>query len=532
MSISNPSNDLLHTPPAASIVPQLGDGAARCLRIAIVGGGTAGWMAAATLKRRLRCEVTVVESARIAPIGVGEATIPSLVDWIENMQIDEHWFLQQTSGTYKLAIRFDNWITPTHRYWHPFGLAGVTIDDVDWIHLWNYAQQSGWSDLSPHYSDDCLQQQLCQDDRGPCISAGQPIVTNYAYHLDAGKLALFLRSIAISAGVQHCIGDVVGCTRNSAGLLNSIIVQDQPEIHADLFIDCSGFAGVLIDKVLHADWIDWSEHLLCDRAVTIRTPRESDHVHPYTISTGLSAGWSWQIPLTETTGNGYVFSSRHLSTDQAARELLHQLGIDERSAEVREVRFHTGRRRSSWIGNCVAIGLSAGFVEPLESTGIFLVQRAIDDLVEAVEAGATLCEQQRFNKKMETLYHEIRDFVLLHYGLSQRTDTPFWRDAATVTLPESLRHAMALYPHEGRILRNESSCFADANHHFIYAGAGVRSQPLRNPAARRLIAQLGDQRLRQLFVQLRTQQSLLRARLPKHHELLHHIHSPLMATAA
>ncbi len=198
---------------ATTARPSVDSGPLRRLRIVIVGGGTAGWMTAATLKRRLTCDVTVIESARIAPIGVGEATIPSLVDWIENMQIDERSFLQQTSGTYKLAIRFDNWITAKHRYWHPFGLAGATVNGVDWIHLWNHARQSGWTDTTSHYSDDCLQQQLCRDNRGPCETAGQPLVANYAFHLDAGKLAIFLRSIAMADGVKHCIGDVQGCTR-------------------------------------------------------------------------------------------------------------------------------------------------------------------------------------------------------------------------------------------------------------------------------------------------------------------------------
>ncbi len=283
---------------------------------------------------------------------------------------------------------------------------------------------------------------------------------------------------------------------------------------------------------MQSQWIDWSDQLICDRAVTIRTDRTSDIVHPYTISTGLSAGWSWQIPLTQTTGNGYVFASRHLSTDQAAAELLNQLGIHERAAEVREVRFRTGRRAHCWIGNCVAIGLSAGFVEPLESTGIFLVQRAIDDLVDGLAAGANPLEQQRFNSKMETLYHEIRDFVMLHYVLSNRTDSAFWREAAHVTLPDSLSQAIDQYRQNGQIVRDDSSCFADANHHFIYAGAGVYPQTQRHAAACQLIAELGDQRLQHLFIQLRSQQSILRARLPKHHELLHQIHSPVMAIAA
>ncbi len=532
MSYQNCGTNDLRPLDAAFARPSVDGGPVRRLRIAIVGGGTAGWMTAATLKRRLHCDVTVIESARIAPIGVGEATIPSLVDWIENMQIDEQSFLQQTSGTYKLAIRFDHWVTAQHRYWHPFGLAGVTVDGVDWIHLWNHARQAGWSDATSHYSNDCLQQQLCHDNLGPCQTAGQPLVANYAFHLDAGKLAIFLRSIAMAEGVQHCIGDVQGCTRGPDGLLTSVIVQDQPSVHADLFIDCSGFAGVLIDKVLQSPWIDWSDQLICDRAVTIRTERTSDLVHPYTISTGLSAGWSWQIPLTHTTGNGYVYASRHLSTDQAAAELLSQLGLQERAADVREVRFRTGRRRDCWVGNCVAIGLAAGFVEPLESTGIFLVQRAIDDLVDGLVAGANHREQHQFNLKMETLYHEIRDFVMLHYVLSQRTDSAFWREAANAKLPDSLSHAINQYRLDGRILRDESSCFADANHHFIYAGAGIHPQTQQNEAACQLISELGDQRLQQLFTQLRRQQSLLRARLPKHHELLHQIHSPAMVTAA
>lgn len=442
--------------------------------IGIVGGGTAGWMSAATLKRRLGCRVTVIESSRIPGVGVGEATIPAMVDWIENMGIDEAEFIRRTGASYKLGIRFDHWVNEDHRYWHPFGMCGPEIDRLDLVHHWSRAKSLGWIDQSIDYTDFSLQTRLCEASCGPRDCDGRLLVDNYAFHLDAGKLAAFLKEIAIDEGVEHRIGDVTGARCDTDGNLTSVLVDGQEPLTADWYLDCSGFAGVLIGKVLDSPWDDWSNELLCDRAVTCRKAKSvapDGDLPPYTISTGMDAGWSWQIPLQANTGCGYVYSSSHISDEDARCELSQLVGIDVEEASFKTVDMRIGMRPKAWTKNCIAIGLAAGFVEPLESTGIFLVQRALDEFVECQDA-------DEFNDRMGEVYHQTRDFVLMHYVVSKRRDTAFWQDASNVALPDSLERLLDVYQREGRVLMPpRHPTFAEANHHFILAPAGVMPGP-------------------------------------------------------
>lgn len=503
-------------------------------RIAIVGGGTAGWMSAATLRRRLDCDVTLVESSRSPGIGVGEATIPAMVDWIENMGIDEDQFLRRCGGTYKLAIRFDDWITPRHQYWHPFGQCGGTVDGLDMVHFWRRGVAEGWLDGQSKYTDFSTQRRLCEQAKSPRPIDGQPVLANYAYHLDAGLLAQFIKELAVEDGVRHRVGHVENCQRDSSGNIERIHLDSGETVEADLFIDCSGFASVLIENALDSPWVDWSDTLLCDRALTARTPMKDDERLPYTISTGRAAGWSWQIPLRDVTGHGYVYSSHHISDEEASSEFREFVGL-EPDQPTNTLRFRVGYRPVSWKSNCVAIGLAAGFVEPLESTGIFLVQRALDELVDGLPSAAggphdnnqSLCDpsrRTRFNQRMQAAYEEVRDFVLLHYVLSEREDTSFWRRARSVVQPESLAATLQHYARFGEVCCEDDPppVFAQANHHFVINGAEsfARSAP-PHPDAYRYAAE----DLTPLLQSIHVTNARLAATLPTHRQTLDSIHT-------
>lgn len=461
--------------------------------IGIVGGGTAGWMAAATLRRRLNCRVTLVESDRIAGVGVGEATIPAMLDWLTNMGIDESEFMRATGATYKLAIRFDDWVTPTHRYWHPFGNCG-TLDGQDLVHAVAAGRRDRWLSPSRHYTDFSLQRRLCELGRGPRSIDGDAQLENYAFHLDAGRLAAFLKSLAIGDGVEHRIGDVRGATRRGDGGVAAIHIDGQDDLTCDVYLDCTGFAGVLMRQTLGEPWDDWSDQLLCDRAVVTHFPQDRNSgPAPYTISTGLSAGWAWQIPLSTSLGSGYVYSSRHIDDDDAKREWLTHLAAsgvaDTNEACPRIVPMRVGVTRRAAVKNCVAIGLAAGFIEPLESTGIFLAQRSLDEWVACLSPAESLAQSfacfdhDAFNRRSRIAHEEVRDFVLLHYVLSRRDDTSFWTDARSVELPPSLAAAMDAYRQTGDVLLpGHDPVFADVNHHFIYHGGGVL--PAAHPTLR------------------------------------------------
>jgi tryptophan halogenase len=448
----------------------------RIQRVVIVGGGTAGWMAAIYLNRHLRRmngTVVLVESPTLGTIGVGEATIPSLVNFVRLLGLDEKEFMRRTSATYKLGIKFDDWAKPGVTYWHPFGVCGGRVNGLDLFHFWLKRRFETGNRLA--YSDYSLQALLGTEEKAPWPPGGSSRIAetgSYAYHLDASALGDYLREIATAEGVQHFFGTVQNVVLDEAGNIASLDTGGGRMLAGDLFLDATGFQGRLIEAALGDPWIDWSKYMLCDRAVAMPLPR-GDRFPPYTLSKAMPAGWLWRIPLSSRTGNGYVYSSAHLSDDAAVAELVAQSGLRRaRGADPRLLKIRLGRRSNFWVRNCVSVGLASGFVEPLESTGIHLIQRAIMLLVEYLpDRQFSDALRHTYNAKMAAAYDEVRDFILLHYLLAQR-DEAFWRDARDVALTDTLRESLALYDETGRIESPRLQLFPETSYFFILSGNG------------------------------------------------------------
>lgn len=494
--------------------------------IIIVGGGSAGWITAAYLARMLRhqgVKITLVESAEIGTIGVGEATIPSMVRFVRATGLDETEFLRRVSGSYKLAIRFTDWIEAGHEYWHPFGMAGPRLGGNDAFHYWFARRQSGQEICS--YAQLAVHQQLAAAHRAPHpIGKSSSIIEQgtYAYHLDAAALAHYLREVATNEGVTHLFGQVERVELATDGAIAAIYVGGGRQLSADLFVDCTGFRSILAEEALKDPWIDWSHQLLNDRAVAMPVNRLED-VAPYTHATAMpDAGWVWQIPLSSRTGMGYVYSSAHVDDERATQTLMSQAGLKRRrTADPRLLRMRIGHRTQFWTKNCIAVGLSGGFVEPIESTGLHATLRGVELIFEYLPTAKTLpALQDAYNRRMTRLWDEIRDFVLLHYYLNRRTE-PFWRDARSVPLPTSFEDIIALYDECGQIEPIDTSIFADTNFYFILAGAG------RYPRRTHPRAALAPPReLDHYFARLRNQNAAMTRSMPAHMELLDAIHAP------
>ncbi|HKS88260.1 MAG TPA: tryptophan halogenase family protein [Stellaceae bacterium] len=445
----------------------------RLHRVVIVGGGTAGWITAVYLNRfmrRLGCQVVLVESPTLGTIGVGEATIPSLVQFVRALNLDEQEFMRRCSATYKLAIRFDGWLRQDFTYWHAFGLCGAQINGLDLFHYWRKRRVEAASRLA--YSEYSLQARLCELEKSPKPARGTSIIEqtgSYAYHLDASAFAAYLREISTGEGVQHLFGEVKEVTLDERGNITGLDIGGDRTLGGDLFIDATGFTGRLIEQALGAKWIDWSHLMLCDRAVALPLPR-GDRFPPYTLATAMPAGWTWRIPLNSRTGTGYVFSSAHISAEAAVAALIRQSGMKERSADPRLLKIRIGRRAEFWVRNCISVGLSSGFVEPLESTGIHLIQKAVELLIKYwPDRDFDEALRRAYNDQMSAVYDQVRDFIILHYVLAQR-DEEFWRDARSVSLPESLAERMALYDQTGRIETPVRELFPEPSYFYILAG--------------------------------------------------------------
>jgi tryptophan halogenase len=447
-------------------------------RILIVGGGTAGWMAAIYLNRIMRrvgCEVVLVESAEIGTIGVGEATVPTLVHFIRMLGLNEQEMMRRCSATYKLGICFEGWIGNERNYWHPFGGSGMAAG-VDLYHFW-LKRTKDRGDCG-RYSDYAIQVRLAEKQCGP----GNDVLRSggYAYHLDASAYAQYLEELSIAEGVRHLFGTVGEVTLSDTGDIKAIDIGGSRRIEADLFIDASGFAGLLIEKALGDKWIDWSHHLLCDRAIAMPLPADETKV-PYTRARAAPSGWIWRIPLNSRTGTGYVYSSAHVRDDEAAADYL--IGVSDlrkrRAADPRFIKIKVGRRTEFWKRNCVSIGLASGFIEPLESTGIHLIQKAILLLADHLPKGRIDPSlQTNFNQAMARAYEEIRDFIIIHYIAAKR-DEPFWVDARNVPIPDSLAAFLALYDATGLINQRDLDLFPESSYHYILSGSGrVPARPL------------------------------------------------------
>ncbi|MDO9283924.1 MAG: tryptophan 7-halogenase [Aquabacterium sp.] len=432
--------------------------------IVIVGGGTAGWMTAAALSKLLpaSCRIRLVESDEIGIIGVGEATIPNIRNFNTALEIDEDEFLRRTQGTFKLGIEFVNWGAVGDRYIHGFGKVGQEMNGISFHHYWLRALQQGRvSDLGA-YSINTVAPLQAKFMRARDDMPGSPLadIAN-AFHFDATLYARYLRGLAEKAGVRRTEGKVVQVLqREPDGYITAVVMESGEQIGGELFIDCSGIRGLLIEQTLKSGYEDWRHWLPCDRALAV--PCESvAPLLPMTRSTAHSAGWQWRIPLQHRIGNGHVYSSAFMGDDEAASILLGHLD-GPKLAEPRPVRFTTGRRKQFWNRNCVAIGLSSGFLEPLESTSIHLIQTAIARLVCFFpHAGFDAPDIVEYNAQTQFEYERIRDFLVLHYKATERDDSPFWNHCRTMAIPDTLQHKIDLFRSNGRIFREGTELFTE-----------------------------------------------------------------------
>ena len=456
----------------------------RIRSIVIVGGGTAGWMAAASFARFLKplgCRIEVVESEEIGTIGVGEATIPPVLDFIRVLGIDENDLIRKTQATFKLGIQFQDWVRPGHSWIHPFGATGFEIDGVPFSAYWMKERLAGRAGRPEEYN---LQAQAAEHGKfmRPVPAPNSPLERiTYALHFDAILFARYLRSWAEARGVLRTEGRIVDVAQRAAdGFIEKLTLENGKTVEADLFIDCSGFQGLLIEQTLKTGYDDWAKWLPCDRAVAVPV-RQTRAPATYTLTKALDAGWQWRIPLQHRTGNGYVYCSEFASDEQALESLKANADGEEMNDPLL-IRFTTGRRNLFWNKNVVALGLASGFLEPLESTSIHLVQRGIAQLLRLFPDRAfEPADRDRYNKLLAHEFERVRDFLLLHYTTNEREDTAFWRFAKTLPHPDSLKERLDLFRGYGRILREDNELFPAQSWLFMYAGQGItprRHDPL------------------------------------------------------
>jgi tryptophan 7-halogenase len=446
--------------------------------IVIVGGGTSGWMAAAALSR-LRAgravNITLVESEQIGTVGVGEATIPPFLDFNKLLEIDEREMLAAVQGSFKLGIQFVNWGNLGDSYIHPFGNYGYQMDGISFHHVWHKNKQSGDNrpiqvfnieTMAAHFGRFARTDDYQREDLPP---------VNYAYHMDAGRYARYLRTYAETRGVVRKEGKVADVALNGeSGFVTSITMDDGTIIDGDLFIDCSGFRGLLIEQKLKTGYEDWSHYLPCDRAVALPCLREDGSGPlPYTRATAHSAGWQWQVPLQHRNGNGHVYCSSFMGDDEAHNILVNNIA-GKPGADPNFLRFVTGRRKKFWNKNVVALGLASGFMEPLESTSIHLINTGINKLIALLSLdGITQAQEDAFNRLTGKEYERIRDFLILHYNTTKRDDSAFWNHCRTMRVPDSLTEKTELFRANGQIFREDDELFTETSWAAVMMGQGI-----------------------------------------------------------
>jgi hypothetical protein len=443
-------------------------------KIVIVGGGTAGWMTAAPLAQRLPkdCQIVLIESPDIGTVGVGEATLPTIRYYNAALGLDQADFIRKTQASFKLGIEFKDWGHLGNRFFHGFGDFGPKIDHrsphLHWLHLARADRGI------PSYENWSMSTVMARNQRFAMPGDGAPY--SYAFHFDAGLYAAYLRDYAMQRGVQRIEATINEVElRPDDGFIAALKLKDGRRIEGELFIDCSGFRGLLIEGALHAGYDDWSDQLPCNSALAVpceKVPR----ITPFTMSSAKPAGWVWRIPLQHRTGNGHVYSNAFTTDAEAQRVLLE--GLDGKPLDdPRQLRFVTGRRRKSWMKNCVAIGLSAGFVEPLESTSINLIENAVGMLIQYfpdLDFKPALADE--FNRYMGQRYESVRDFIILHYKLTRRTDSEFWRYCANMPIPDSLQHQIELFRQSGRLVVLDPEGFSEPSFVSMLLGLGVVPQ--------------------------------------------------------
>ncbi len=483
----------------------------RVKKVVVTGGGTAGWVCAVALVKHFGelLDITLVESEEIGTVGVGEATFPSILAFHRLIDLDEREFMRESKASFKLGISFENWGGLGDRYMHAFGTVGKSTWMGDFQHFWLAARADGFGGNLGEY---CFENAAALAGK---FAMSEKVKINYAYHFDAGLYSAFLRKISEAKGVKRVEGKISRVEQDpESGFVKALVLESGQSVSGDLFLDCSGFRGLLIEQTLKTGFEDWSQWLKTDRALAVQTPA-MEAVPPYTRAIARQAGWQWRIPLQHRVGNGLVFCSPYLSEDEARHTLLSNL---EGPAlfEPRLLKFKAGRRLQAWNKNVVSIGLASGFIEPLESTSIHLIQIGITRLMQLFPFGGfnpTLA--QRYNDQSRVEFEKIRDFIILHYKLTERDDTPFWRDCRDMEIPASLTERIELFRETAMAYQATDELFRVDS--WMQVMIGQRLYPRSYHQMGRM---LGPERLRKALDTLQSSIAGAVARMPTHGEFL------------
>lgn len=478
-------------------------------RVVIAGGGTAGWMVAACLSKTMGklLDIKLIESDEIGTVGVGEATIPTLLTFHNLLGLNEAEFMAATSATFKLGIKFEHWRGIDQHYIHSFGLTGKDHWTAGFQHFWLKGCRR---QLASAYGDYCLELRAAEENKFAHLPRNG---MNYAFHMDATRYAAYLRKFSEGYGVQRIEGKItrVQMSEGGSGHIRALTLGDGAEIEGDLFIDCTGFRALLIGQALGVPYEDWTHWLPCDSALAVQTASVGEAV-PYTRSIAHDSGWQWRIPLQHRVGNGLVYCSQHMS-DERAETLLRSRIEGEVLTQPRVLKFKPGQRQQVWKGNCVAIGLASGFIEPLESTSIHLIQRGAIRLMQLFPTdGIRQPDVDEFNRQAQEEIEHIRDFIVLHYHVTERDDSPFWQACRAMEIPASLRHRIQLFRETGRVFRTHNELFAENSWIQVMLGQGI------TPQQHHQVADLmGDQELSGFLEDIRGTVNRTVAQLPPHH---------------
>jgi tryptophan 7-halogenase len=480
-------------------------------RVVIAGGGTAGWMAAAALSHQFHgiLEMTLIESEEIGTIGVGESTIPPIRTFHRLLGISEQDFMRATAATFKLGILFEDWGRIGDRYIHPFGITGKSTWSCDFHHFWLHGLKRG---LQSEYGEFCVEHQAAKAGK---FFTGPNAEINYAYHLDAGIYARFLRKFAEKRGVRRVEGKIKEVRQNGeSGFVEALMLESGQLVEGDLFIDCTGFRGLLIEQTLKTGYEDWNHWLPCDSAVAVQT-ESTGPAAPYTRAIAHEAGWRWRIPLQHRVGNGLVYCSRHMSDEQATEKLLREVE-GKTIIQPRVIKFRTGRRLDAWKKNVIALGLANGFVEPLESTSIHLIMTGMTRLIYLFPfPNVTQSIIDQYNEESRIEQERVRDFIILHYCATRRDDSPLWRYCANMELPESLARRIDLFRQRAHVWQKDGEIFRTDSWVQVMLQQGIRPEHYHY-----LATAMSDQDLVRFLEGIRGTINKAVAQMPTHQEFV------------
>ncbi len=482
-------------------------------RVVIAGGGTAGWMCAAALSHQFHgiLDIVLVESEEIGTVGVGESTIPPIRAFHRMLGINEQDFMRATAATFKLGIQFDNWGQVGDRYIHPFGMTGKSTWSCNFHHFWLHSLARG---MKSEYGDFCLEHEAAKANK---FFTGPNSETSYAYHLDAGIYARFLRKFSEKFGMRRIEGKIKEVRQHAeTGFIESLLLDSGQVVEGDLFIDCTGFRGLLIEQTLKTGYEDWNHWLPCDSAVAVQTESVGPAV-PYTRAIAHEAGWRWRIPLQHRVGNGLVYCSRYMSDQEATDKLLREVE-GKTIIQPRVIKFRTGRRRLAWNKNVIAVGLASGFVEPLESTSIHLIMTSMTRLI-LLFPFPTVTQSiiDQYNDESRIEAERVRDFIILHYCATQRDDSPMWKYCRSMPLPETLARRLDLFRSRAHIWQPEGEIFRTDSWVHVMLYQGIRPEHYHY-----LATAMPDQDLRQFLDHTRQTINSAVARMPTHQEFVDH----------